>query len=564
MAQTLPIAVEPTSNHRLSASGARGHADGKDTTAGGADKARDAADKSGASAGLPVVVGASGNASSTTRSAISGGSVVIHDEAAQQDLTGMTAAQTVAALNRDTSSDTLNALKPIFDKEKIEAGFEIASEAQKQVGQFLETRARQAKALEDAPKNEPEGPRRDQLKQAFEDAKTWGPGGESRRWLTAILGAVSGNVTGAAGDAIQATAVNYLQGLGATEVKKLVAQMEPGPKGEAARAALHAIVGCAGAASTGANCSAGALGAGVGAVLNALLDEDGKKLNPTEKEQRSNLVRSLVAGISTAVGADAVVATYSAALETENNHLTVVQHEARIREWVQCKDTACRDEVRARYADLSKKQRAELVDCEGAECTKNARKLTALAASYDARASELLEKSRREGGLSEADREELKAVKGMSLLILSDRNEVLQRAILAGSEEAKKEAWNSIATEGALGAAAAVGAVRPNKISGNTKAPIGQKGKGSALPAPEPVTASNGLVYESSPKHTPGQTASRPNAGLEPRNSLDLFANSERRGSDLQRMRKGIFIDSLIQMMELGTGQAVREIKGMV
>ncbi|AOU90937.1 two-partner secretion domain-containing protein [Achromobacter ruhlandii] len=505
--------------------------------AGGADTARESGDKGGASAGLPVVAGASGKASSTTRSAISGGNVVIRDEVAQQDLTGLTATQTIAALNRDTSSDTLNALKPIFDKEKIEAGFEIASEVNRQVGQFLETRAREAKALEDALKNEPEGPRRDQLKQAFEDAKTWGPGGESRRWLTAILGAVSGNVTGAAGDAIQATAVNYLQGLGATEVKKLVAQMEPGPKGEAARAALHAIVGCAGAASTGANCSAGALGAGVGAVLNALLDQDGKKLNPTEKEQRSNLVRSLVAGISTAVGADAVVATYSAALETESNHLTVLQQEGRIREWVQCKDTACRDEVRARYADLSKKQRAELVDCEGAECAKNARKLTALAASYDARASELLEKSRREGGLSEADREELKAVKGMSLLILSDRNEVLQRAILAGSEEAKKDAWNSIATEGALGAAAAVGAVRPNKISGNTKAPIGQKGKGSALPAPEPVTASNGLVYESSPKHTPGQTASRPNAGLEPRNSLDLFANSVQ-GKEGQRFAK--------------------------
>ena len=140
--------------------------------AGGADKARDPGDKSGASAGLPVVAGASGKASSATRSAISGGSVVIRDEAAQQDLTGMTAVQTIAALNRDTSSDTLNALKPIFDKEKIEAGFEIASEAQKQVGQFLETRAREAKALEDALKNEPEGPRRDQLKQAFEDAKT--------------------------------------------------------------------------------------------------------------------------------------------------------------------------------------------------------------------------------------------------------------------------------------------------------------------------------------------------------------------------------------------------------
>ncbi|WP_269784339.1 hemagglutinin repeat-containing protein [Achromobacter deleyi] len=407
--------------------------------------------------GTPVVVAARGSDGSTTQSAISAGTVVIHDEVAQQDLTGMTAAQTIAALNRDTSSDTLNALKPIFDKEKIEAGFEIASEAQKQVGQFLATRAREAEALEDALDKEPEGERRKQLELAYADAKKWQPGGENRRWLTAIVGAVSGNVMGAAGDVVKAAAVNYLQGLGATQVKELVAQMEPGPKGEAARAALHAIVGCAGAASTGASCSAGALGAGIGSVLNALLDEDGKKLNPTEKEQRSNLVQSLVAGISTAAGADAVVATHSAALETENNHLTVLQHEARIREWMQCKDAACRDEVRDRYADLSRKQRAELADCQGAECTKNAQKLTELAASYDARASELLEKGRLDGGLSKADSEELEAVRGMSLLILSDRNEVLLRAILSGSEEARKEAWNSIAREGALGAAAVVG-----------------------------------------------------------------------------------------------------------
>ncbi|CUJ44435.1 Filamentous hemagglutinin [Achromobacter ruhlandii] len=485
-----------------------------------------ATDGNGFGMGTPVVVAARGSDGSTTRSAIGAGAIVIRDEAAQQDLTGMTAVQTVAALNRDTSSDTLNALQPIFDKEKIEAGFEIASEAQRQVGQFLTTRAKEAKALEDALDKEPEGERRKQLELAYADAKKWQPGGENRRWLTAIVGAVSGNVMGAAGDVVRAAAVNYLQGLGATQVKELVAQMETGPKGEAARAALHAIVACAGAASTGASCSAGALGAGVGSVLNALLDEDGKKLNPIEKEQRSNLVQSLVAGISTAVGADAVVATHSAALETENNHLTVLQHEARIREWMQCKNAACQDEVRDRYDKLSKKQRAELADCEGAECMKNAQKLTALAASYDARASELLEKSRLDGGLSEADSEELKAVKGMSLLILSDRNEVLQRAILAGSEEAKKEAWNSIAREGALGAAAAVGAVRPNKISGNTKTPIGQKGKGSVLPVSEPVIASNGLVYKSSPKHTPGQTASRINAGVEPSNSLEIFENS--------------------------------------
>ncbi|CAB3913720.1 hypothetical protein LMG26846_05154 [Achromobacter insuavis] len=292
--------------------------------AGGAGKQHGtsiATDDSGFGMGTPVVVAARGSDGSTTQSAISGGSVVIRDEAAQQDLTGLTATQTIAALNRDTSSDTLNALKPIFDKEKIEAGFEIASEAQKQVGQFLETRARQAKALEDALKNEPEGPRRDQLKQAFEDAKTWGPGGESRRWLTAIMGAVSGNVTGAAGDAVKAVAVNYLQGLGATEVKKLVAQMEPGPKGEAARAALHAIVGCAGAAGKGSDCGAGALGAGSGAVLNALLAGDASKMTPEEKEVRRNLIGSLVAGIAETSGVSGAEAVFAATNETENNYL---------------------------------------------------------------------------------------------------------------------------------------------------------------------------------------------------------------------------------------------------
>ncbi|WP_144656374.1 hemagglutinin repeat-containing protein [Achromobacter dolens] len=289
--------------------------------AGGADKARESGDKGGASAGLPVVAGASGKASSTTRSAISGGNVVIRDEVAQQDLTGLTATQTIAALNRDTSSDTLNALKPIFDKEKIEAGFEIASEAQRQVGQFLETRAREAKALEDALKNEPEGPRRDQLKQAFEDAKTWGPGGESRRWLTAILGAVSGNVTGAAGDAIQATAVNYLQGLAASDVKQIVSALGDGPMAETARAAMHAIVGCAGAAGKGSDCGAGALGAGSGAVLNALLAGDASKMTPEEKELRRNLIGSLVAGIAGASGVSAAEVVFAATNETENNYL---------------------------------------------------------------------------------------------------------------------------------------------------------------------------------------------------------------------------------------------------
>ncbi|WP_218965411.1 hypothetical protein [Snodgrassella alvi] len=51
-------------------------------------------------------------------------------------------------------------------------------------------------------------------------------------------------------------------------------------------------------------------------------------------------------------------------------------------------------------------------------------------------------------------------------------------------------------------------------------------GKGSALPVPEPIKAKNGLNYESNPKHTPGGQGFRPNAGIEPVNSFELFGES--------------------------------------
>ncbi|WP_238891066.1 hemagglutinin repeat-containing protein [Achromobacter insuavis] len=298
----------------------------------------------GVGMGVPVALGASGSANSTTNSAISGGKIEIRDEAGQLALTGKTAAETIASLNRDTSSDTLNALKPIFDKEKIEAGFAIASEASRQVGQFLTNRAREIKALEDALENEPEGARRQQLEQAYKDAKQWGPSGESRRWLTAIIGAASGNVTGATGDVIQAVAVNYLQGLAASEVKKIVSAFGDGPQAETARAAMHAIVGCAGAAGKGGECAAGALGAGSGSVLNALLGGDTSKMTPEEKELRRNLIGSVVAGIAEASGVAGAEAVFAAINETENNYLKpdeLKSYLTALQAWKDCSGDSC-------------------------------------------------------------------------------------------------------------------------------------------------------------------------------------------------------------------------------
>ncbi|MFY3137464.1 hemagglutinin repeat-containing protein [Achromobacter xylosoxidans] len=488
--------------------------------------------------GAPAVAAASGRDSSTTYSAISGGTVVIRDAVAQQNLTGMTAAETIASLNRDTSSDTLNALKPIFDKEKIEAGFEIVAESQRQVGQFLTNRAKEAKALEDALKNEPEGPRRDQLRQAFEDAKTWGPGGESRRWLTAIMGAVSGNVTGAAGDAIQAVAVNYLQGLAASQVKEIVSALGDGPQAEAARAAMHAIVGCAGAAGKGSDCSAGALGAGSGAVINALLGGDASKMTPEEKEVRRNLIGSLVAGIAQASGVSGAEAVFAANNETENNALSVPEHQARIQEKAQCNfDTQCERRVAKKYTEIDDRNRKALAQCASVEvCRAEIEAATARLGEYNSRIANLEEKLRSDGGLSASEWEEWSILKiSASVMLDADRNAAIKNYLLLGGDQAKQLAWDEIAKAGVAGAAAAVGAVGSNKTSalggvkdvgGIEKNGIKAGGNKGNIPVPSPTIASNGLTYNSNPKHTPGQVGSRPNAGVEPANSLAIFEKS--------------------------------------
>ena len=94
------------------------------------------------------------------------------------------------------------------------------------------------------------------------------------------------------------------------------------------RAALQAVVGCAGAAAGGSgDCGSAAAGAAASVVLNNLLstgtstatDKDGKPLTLEEQQARTNLVASLVAAIANAASADASAATTAAIIETENN-----------------------------------------------------------------------------------------------------------------------------------------------------------------------------------------------------------------------------------------------------
>ncbi len=291
------------------------------------------------SATPPVVMGASGSGSSVTGSGISGGAIHITDGAKQQALTGKDAEQTVASVNRDVSTerDSSNALKPIFNEKEIQAGFEITGAFLREAGTFIGNRAKEAQDKERLAKDpnakNPDGTpvtdaqRLQYAKEAQELKDTWGPGGTYRQIATALMAGAGGNVTGGMGNFVQNASVAYLQELGANQVKQIADALDS----DTARAALHAVVGCAGAAASSQSCASGALGAAGGSIINNLLDQINKdKLTPEEREARSNLVSSLIAGITAAAGGSAVTATNAARIETENNRLATSAEVKRI------------------------------------------------------------------------------------------------------------------------------------------------------------------------------------------------------------------------------------------
>ncbi|WP_081073778.1 hemagglutinin repeat-containing protein [Burkholderia territorii] len=271
----------------------------------------------------PVALGASGDADSTTRSGISGGTLKITDNAKQQELTGKTADETVASVNRDTSN-TGGALAPIFDKDKIQAGFDIAGQFINEAGTFVQNRAKEADAATKAAQDPSLTPEQRAAAQQTADKLNaeWGPSGTYRQVLTALSVAAGGNVTGGIGQFAQSATVAYLQELGANGIKQIADYLDNDSTatGETARAALHAIVGCAGAAASTQSCGAGAMGAAASSVLGSLMAPT-DQMTASERNQRENLVASLVAGVAAMSGQNAATAAGAAQIEVENNQL---------------------------------------------------------------------------------------------------------------------------------------------------------------------------------------------------------------------------------------------------
>ncbi|MCL2162393.1 MAG: hemagglutinin repeat-containing protein, partial [Betaproteobacteria bacterium] len=296
----------------------------------------------GYSATMPMVMSASGEASSVTTSGISGGVINITNEAKQKEITGKDAEQTLAGLDRSVSSeqDSANALKPIFNEQEIKAGFEIVGALQREVGTFLNNRAKEIdKKNEEAKKAEemamdenlPKEVRLALIDQAAAlraEARAisndWGAGGAYRQIVTALIAGVSGNVTGSTAQFAQNMVVNYVQQQGAEYIGKLVVEGTV-KEGSPEHAALHAIVACAGMAGSNQSCGAGAAGAAASSLLTGLFSETHPDETASERQAKANLITSLVTGIAMMSGIDTTAAANSAVAAVDNNWLATQQ-----------------------------------------------------------------------------------------------------------------------------------------------------------------------------------------------------------------------------------------------
>jgi filamentous hemagglutinin len=390
----------------------------------------------GFSAAPPVVLSASGDASSTTRSAISGGAITITDAAAQQQLTGQTAAEAVAGISRDTNG-TANALAPIFDKDKIEAGFDIASQFVNQVGTFVSNRAQESavlrKTANDPNAKDADGApltdsQREQMRsQADSIDQTWGPSAPGRQILNALTAAAGGNVAASSAQFVQAGVVNYLQQQGAALIGKLVDDGEV-KEGSSLHAALHAIVGCAGAAASSQSCGAGAMGAATASLLTNLFT-DSPNDTAQDKQAKAQIIETLVAGLAVASDVNAATAGNAALAATDNNYLTQKQQTARALAKASCSSAgdpeACRQKVQQEYAKLWDANEAEVKNCASAEaCKAVISDLKAQQYEYSAREN-MLQGKLASGAITALELGELTNLKFADTQLISLRTEAL-------------------------------------------------------------------------------------------------------------------------------------------
>jgi len=278
--------------------------------------------------GLLAGLNGSDSADSTTKAAVSEGTIVIRDGEKQQ--------QDVADLSRDVENANPG-LAQIFDKEKEqnrlkaaqligEIGSQVADIARTE-GQIAGEKAKNDPAALQAAREQLAGkgnlnPTADQIaEQAYSTAMApFGTGSSLQQGIQAATAAIQGLAGGNIGQAISGAASPYL----AEQIHKLT---EGNPE---AQAMAHAVVGAVASYASGNNAPAGAAGAVSGELMAQLVMNQlypGKsvsELTETEKQTISalgTLAAGLAGGVAGDSTANAVAGAQAGKNSVENNFL---------------------------------------------------------------------------------------------------------------------------------------------------------------------------------------------------------------------------------------------------
>ncbi|CAM3899405.1 hemagglutinin repeat-containing protein [Rahnella victoriana] len=264
--------------------------------------------------GVLVGAGGEGEASGTTKAAISEGNITIRDTENQQ--------QDVADLSRDVEHAN-GSISPIFDKEKEQKRLEIA-QALGDVGSQAADIARTAgeiKGLEAAKAAHPElsGKALLETKEYKDTQKQYGTGSDIQQGISAATMALQGLAGGDMAAALAGGAAPYL----AEQIKKQV-----GEDNVAANAIAHAIVGGVIAELQGRDAAAGAAGAATGELIAQVLYPGVKRedLDETQKQKivaLSTLAAGLAGGIAGDDTAGIIAGAQGGKNATEYNHFNL-------------------------------------------------------------------------------------------------------------------------------------------------------------------------------------------------------------------------------------------------
>ena len=256
-----------------------------------------------------------------------------------------------------TAVDTTLAtpLKKIFDLNKIETGFDIATTLGQNLNEFRTIKARDIDAIGQTVARDAKGniikdpvtgkpmtvaqvaqlPSTDAryisalgavdadkvnpLSKYNDLQSAWGNGGWGTIVLTSLAGAANGNVTGGTAQLVQNSAINAIQQFAIQGNKALAANINNSLLSAGVKNLLHTIVNCGAAEMKGGSCATAAGATAATVALNALFNVPVKTMSESEKLAYSNLIQTILAGVATGANVNAAEAVFSGKAEVENN-----------------------------------------------------------------------------------------------------------------------------------------------------------------------------------------------------------------------------------------------------